>query len=189
MANTSATGGYLQPTNTGPLDDQALDIFIQNWLVGLAGITSSLIRPSWQPEPPNLPPATTTWVGFGITITDTDSYPAEVHQAAGNGHTELRRHETLEVLVSCYGPNARSLARLIRDNAQIPQNLEVLTSNGYGLIDADRLPVVPELVKETWLMRVDLKINLRRQVVRDYDVLNLLEGVGQIDNEQSIEPF
>ena len=59
-----------------------------------------------------------------------------------------------------------------------------------GLVETGELAVAPELIKEQWLYRVDVPFSIRRQVVRDYPVENLLSVVGQINSSEStVTPF
>lgn len=85
MLNNSATGGYILPNpppGPQPLEDQALVDFFQTILVGLTGIQGALVRPSWQPTPPNPPDIATTWLALAITFDDADHFPYQVHSDA-----------------------------------------------------------------------------------------------------------
>jgi len=104
----SSTGGFLTPAATpAPIEGDALVNFIQEWIVGVTGISASLCRPRWQPEPPNIPKDGTTWLAFGITETESDTYAVELHDPTANGgkgSSQLRRHEVLEISATFYGP-------------------------------------------------------------------------------------
>ena len=190
MANTSATAGALTPNIApAPLEGTALVDFIQNWMVGITGVSGALVRPRWQPEPPNIPDEATTWIAFGITKRDADTFIYEVHNPAGQGYNETRRNEILHFLASFYGPNADSIATQFRDGIQVAQNTEVLNLNNMGLVDSGELVVAPELVKEKWLYRVDLSFSIRRQVVRDYQVQTLQSALGILNNEYYTVPI
>jgi len=193
MATDSSTGGALVPAaSPAPLEGDALDNFIQEWIISLTNVAGQNARPRWQEDPPNIPPHGTDWLAFGITDVGADSFAAEVHDGAGGaglGSTQLRRHEVLEIYTTFYGPNAVDNAKLLRDSAQIAQNHEILDVNGFGFVDTGELTRVPELIKSRWVQRVDITIHLRRQVVREYSVLNIASADGTVDNEHSVDPF
>lgn len=190
MSNTSATGGVLSPTGIpAPLEGDALTDFIQSWIVGITGLTAQNIRPRWQPEPANIPATGTNWAAIGIRTVRSDTYAAELHDPTLSGSSQLRRHEELEIFCSFYGPNADSYAKMLRDGCQIAQNRETLTLNNMGLISTGDLITAPEMIKEKWLMRIDLSLFIRHQVVRNYAVLNLLSANGQIITDVVTENF
>jgi hypothetical protein len=193
MTVSSATGGYLPPLPPpapGPLEGQALFEFFQQFFVNLTGLPGTLFFPRWQSEPPNLPAFGTDWAAFGITKRSTSTFAYVRHVPGVNGPTpvsgynEYQRHEELDILVSFYGPDADTYAALVRDGVQITQNLEVLELNSMGLIETLDLLTVPELVKERWLYRVDLTVRIRRLIVRQYAILDVVTSGVVINNEQ-----
>lgn len=184
MANSSATGGALLPSGSpAPLEGDALDDFLQAWLVSLTGIAPTLVRPRWQPTPANIPAFGTDWVAFGVSNFDRETFAAEQHIGTGQGYNEVRAHEELTCLASFYGPNSANYAAMFRDNMQVAQNREVLTLNGMGLVSSGNIIPMPEVVKERWLKRFDLNVVIRRIVVRDYPVLNILTAQLSLNNE------
>jgi hypothetical protein len=190
MPNTSASGGFLAPSlSLAPLQDAALLDFIQAWIVGLTGLLPQNIRPRWQPEPPNIPADTVDWAAFGIKKRIKDTYGAELHVPAALGYNEIRRHEELDILVSFYGPNADESCDLFSEGMQVAQNREILTLNNMGLISSGDAIVVPELLKEKWLRRVDLPFSLKRQIVRQYGVQNILTADIELNNEYYLTPI
>ena len=181
MSNTSATGGVLSPAVTpAPLEGDALQDFFHDLFAGITGLDSTLIRPRWQPEPANIPATGTDWLAFGVTNMQADTYAAELHEPDGSGYNELRRHQTLTLLLSFYGPNAGAYCDRLRDGLQVSQNREPLQLANMGLVATGDARSVPELVKQRWYNRVDCELTVRRQIVRKYDVLNLLSGSGEI---------
>lgn len=190
MPNTSASSGYLQPGQApapSPLEGQDLNRFLQQLIVGVSGLDGTLVRPRWQTEMPIIPNEATVWAAMGVTTRPRDTYPAIVHVAGGNsgrGYDELRRHETLHTLCSFYdtGVNGQAdkFCALVADGLAIPQNREVLTLNGFGLVSTGDPTAVPSLWKERWLYRADLQIIFRRQIKRTYSVYNLLSAQGEI---------
>ena len=188
MPNTSATGGYLNPAaSPTPLEDDALADFLQVWIVGITGMVGSLVRPLWQPEATNIPVDGTDWLAFGVTEQVADTFVAIVHNGYGDGIDQLRRHEVLHCRCSFYGPNAMSNASIFRDGMQVQENHAVLSAVGMGLVESGSLTQIPELLKMKWYKRIDFTFKIRRQVVREYSVLNLLSGNGTLNNEIYIE--
>jgi hypothetical protein len=187
MTNTSATGGPLAPNPTPapqPLEGQALLTFLQGWMVGILGISGTLVRPRWQPEPPNIPTEGTAWVALGITARPSDTYPFIGRVAGVIDADQLQRHEQLNILCSFYdlgsGGQADSLAAILRDGVAVPQNRELLAANGMGLTEIGEPLTVPSLLKQRWLYRVDLPLVVGRQIVRQYPVLSLQSAVGTL---------
>lgn len=178
MANTSATGGYIQPASAAtPVGDLELDLVVQALVAGVTGLPGDLVRTRWQPTQPRVPEASMDWCAVGVVLTDTERGTAYVaHDGTGQGHDDLVRHEQLDVLASFYGPNAARNAAMLRDGLQIPQNREALGADGLAFVDAGPLRTVPELVNQQWIRRVDLPITLRRAVRREYPVLNILSA-------------
>jgi hypothetical protein len=184
MTNTSATGGYLPATpSPAPLEGQALINFFQEWIVGLTGLPGKMVRPRWQPEPPNIPTEGTDWLAFGITNRTADTFAVELHPPLGPDYNQIRRHEVLDILVSIYGPNADNYAHLLREGMALAQNREPLSLNSMGLVGSGSVQTVPELVKDKWFYRVDMPFSIRRQILREFRVLSLASAHGTVDNE------
>lgn len=200
--NTSATGGALAPAGelifvgTGPiqfegaepiqwvgagppppLEDDALDDFFQTLVVGVTGLEGKWVRPRFQTEPPNLPPATQNWVSVGVMNRTRDTYAAVQHDPVGEGWDSVSRGEDLELLCSFYGPNCQGIGAMFDDGLMVAQNREVLFHSGMELTSTGDLQKRPELVKERWYSRADLSVFLRRQVVRYYPVRSLVSAL------------
>ncbi len=190
MANTSATGGYLAPSSTTPAEADAFEDFIGNVVAGITGLARSLVRPRWQRKPPPHPDITTNWCGIGITVITSDYGAVRIHRPVGEGHDELQRHETDDLLASFYGPQAYSLASRLRDGLTIGQNREALRAGSVNILECTRMRTASDLVNERWVRRVDLEISLRRAVLRTYPILNLLSAVGSFETSGgSSQPF
>lgn len=184
MSNTSATGGYLIPeVLPAPLEDAALDDFLQTVLVGVTGLDPTLVRPRWQEIVPDLPDRSVDWCGFGVISRKSDTFAYIGHDgllSQAEGADLLQRHEELNLRASFYGPNCQYYGTLLRDGLEIPQNREQLFLAGMGLVSVGDVERAPELVKNIWLSRADLPIVIRRQVLREYPVLNLLSMQGTL---------
>lgn len=188
MATTSATGGYLTPALTpAQLEDDALINFLQEWIVGITGIVNTNVRPRWQPEPANIPAETVNWLAFGITKRVTDVYAAELHIPSGAGYNEIRRHEVLFMAATFYGPNRNGFARKLREGMQVAQNREILTLNNMGLVESGDILTTPEQVKDKWYPGALLTFSIRRQLVSDYGVQNILSADITLNNEKYVE--
>lgn len=194
MSGTSATGGPLAPEPAlGPLADGGLDDFLQRLVVNVTGLPGNMVRPRWQETPPPRPPIGTDWCAIGVQRIVADTYASVTHSPHLEGNDVLKRHETLEVLASFYGPNAGGYAGDLRDGLLVWQNREALTAAGYGLLDTGEPLMVPELINQQWYRRCDMPLRLRRQVVRTYPVKNILSAAGTVVTEGpstsfSVEP-
>lgn len=175
--NTSNQAGYLTPVGAAPLEGEALQDFLQEVLVGITGLNGKMVRPRWQPEPPNIPNAGEAWAAFGIVRRVKDTNAAVAHSGAGEGTDKLQRQEALHLLASFYdlgsSGQADKYAELLADGFQIAQNREVLQAAGYAFVESGEPTPVPSLLKERWLYRVDVPLVIRRQIDRTYNVLNL----------------
>lgn len=189
MSNTSASGGYLQPTPPPPLDGAALEDFFHDFIVGLTALPNTLVRPAFQIEPPNIPPKGTIWLAFAFEDVASDTFPFVGHHPVNDGGDELQRHEEFDVRCSVYGSgagsDARATAKLLRDNLAIAQNREPLRAQAMGLVSCGAPLPVPVLLKQTWLYRLDIVFRIRRCVTRDYDVLNIVEADIDLEAEVS----
>lgn len=155
-----------------------------------------MVRPSWQNQTPDIPKPSTApngsaWCAFAITARRGDKFPFVGHVGDGNGYDRLIRNEELEVLISFYdlGTNglADQYAELMRDGAAISQNREYLQAQNFDIGSVGELTAVPSLLKERWLYRIDLSIQIRRQVSRQYPVLNVLSIDGTLATDDGIQ--
>ena len=190
MTNSS-TGGYLQPSPvTPPLDGQALNQFLQQWIVGISGLPGNLVRPAPQSEPPDVPDFGTCWAAYRYEEMPGDIYPYVDQQA--DGSWQLQRHEELHLRISFYddGVNGQAQAtmRLFRDGTAVPQNLEILTLNNMAFSSCGAPVPVPSLLKQRWLYRVDLPLVIRRQIIRMYPVLGLESMDGELVTDTGLPP-
>jgi hypothetical protein len=182
MTNDSSTGGFLAPLPSPaptPLEDAALQNFLQSIVVGITGLTGAMVFPRWQETPPNIPPINTAWASIGVQNRKAETFAFEFHDGtlnSGNGLDTLIRHEEAEILCGFYGPTADTNASLLRDGLQVAQNREALQLAGMSLIECGDLLTVPSLVNSQWYYRVDLPFRVRRAIVREYPILNLLSS-------------
>lgn len=190
MINTSATGGYLAPSSPAPAEDIAFDRFFQAVIAGVTGMAAAQIRPRWAETPLAIPERGIDWAAFGVIGIDATDYPVVLHKSASDGADEMQRHETIDLMVSFYGPNSTKSATLFRDGLYIPQNREAMWAAQVAVLDFGRLVSVPDLLNNTWRRRFDVPVRLRRCITRVYPVLNLLSAQGSVMTASSVtQPF
>lgn len=172
MSNTSATGGYLAPTSTpgGAQNDQALRRLLQPVITGLLDIPGDLVRPRWQPNPPDTPEEDVTWAAVGTPTKTPDSSAAILHSGS---QSLVTRDEVLTVLCTFYGPNSETLSEQFSLGMWLSQNREKLTLAGYGLQDVGPSITVPELVNEKWRYGYNVELTLRRKQAYNYAIEDL----------------
>jgi hypothetical protein len=199
QAPDSSVAGYLQPGRTDDfaldqppgldqgvfelpnLEGPLLDDYLQQFVAGISGLDGTLVRPRWQPEPPNIPDFGTTWASLGIMRRRSLGFVgATLHDPAGNGHSIMLRHEQLEILISFYGPQCDEAAGNLHDGLMLEQNRIVLRSMNMGLVEITDGISNPELIKERWLDRVDKTLFINRCIAREYPVLNQLTASGTV---------
>lgn len=186
MPNTSATGGYLRPTSVNPYGD-ALDDVFHDLTAGLTGIAASLIRPRWQPEPPNQPDFSTDWVAFGVTLTDRDRFVYTNHDPTqGIGVDYFERDESIKVLHSFYGPNGAAMLAAYANNISVDQNRDALLVFGIKLVEVGEVTTLPALLKEKWVKRYDCTTTFRRRIRLTFPVLTILASQTTLDNEKYV---
>ncbi len=191
--NDSSTGGYLVPSSTPPLEDVALDAFLQGAVVGMTGLPNTMVRPRWQPTPPKELEASTDWCAIGI-ISDTPEFSAYTrhfrgettnpNDPDGQGYDLQIRHETLEIMATFYGPNSRGNANQFRAGLEVLQNRESFFLQNMNFVSSDcKMLNVSELVNERWFRRIDLTFYVKREIDRTYPVLNILSAPITIDTD------
>ena len=92
----------------------------------------------------------------------------------------MRQHEGLDFLVTAYGPNADLITTRLKCGMFVAQNREPLQLVNMDFVDCGDPVTVPELIKNQWLYRVDLTFTIRRQIVLEYDVQNILTAGGTV---------
>jgi hypothetical protein len=159
-----------------PLAGQSLDDFMQQVVGAVTAIPGNLVRPRWQEEPTDIPNRGTDWAAIGVVRSTPIGYPYAVEIAQGNGFSRQVDTEEFDVLCSFYGPNADLNAIRLRSGLMVDQNREAFQLLNMGLIQTTGRTRVPELVKDIYLMRVDITFSMRRQIQMFYPVLYLLSA-------------
>lgn len=184
MSNTSATGGYIRQTS-GPVDNLDFRRFIGTVLVGISGFAPELVRPAWQQNPAPIPGIDTDWMAFGQTARRIDFDAYQTENTAGTLTTQTRNEE-VDFLLTFYGPNCLGLASELRDAADITQNQEALYLAGMAIVDFTDITHAPELVNERWFDRCDMTMTIRREIRREYRILNFVAANGVIHANRDI---
>jgi len=184
VPNTSATGGYLQQV-AGPLEGLDLRRFIGTVLVGVSGLTPELVRPAWQQNPPPVPNIDTNWMAFGITARRADNDPYQSEKDDGQ-RTIMSRHEELDIMLAFYGPDCLQKAAEVREGFELTQNTESLLLAGMAYIDLSDIIHAPELVNDRYFDRADTTLTIRREVRREYRILNFVSAYGAIHANRDI---
>jgi hypothetical protein len=161
-----------------------LENYVQQFVAGVAGLPGELVRPRWQPEPPNLPTLDVTWAAVGIVQRRPIGIYAWVghdpNADGGQGLDKMQRHEEMDLLCTFYGPDSDVVASNLHDGCMIWQNKSELRLNGMAFVEITEAIRMPEMIKNQWVDRVDKTIVLRRIILRDYRVRNQLWAGGSI---------
>lgn len=152
--------------------------FIQTLIVGLSGLKGPLVRPNWQPEPPQQPDINTNWIGLGVEQNAADASAYLGLDDAGK--VDMLRFETLNVQLQIYGPKCEEVYGEVRDGLQIPQNRIALYQANMNFKEFLVGRHVPDLVNQRWVDRVLCSVVLVRQIQRTYPVLTFLSASGII---------
>lgn len=184
MANDTSTAGFL--TSAIP-DDKALRDFFQVMIKGITGLDGTLVRPSWQPNPPKQPVNGTNWCAFGWKVVKADAN-AEIKTNLNGLAGILTRNEDLEVLATFYGSSAYGYAAILRDGLEIAQNRDTLRANGIAFKGEDGIVHNPELINDVWYDRQDLTLKFSREINRVYGILSFEDASGLIVTD-NIDPL
>lgn len=190
MATDSTVAGYLAPELLVPANDDGLEDLLQMAIVGITGLPGSLVRPRWQPEPPARPAFNVDWCAFGVprSASDVNAY-INLEDLALLGQEKVERDEWFECLHSFYGPNSAALCKRLRDGLEVSQNRDALRSVGISLTEVREAVVLPALLKEKWVRRVDVTVLYRRRTSSAYQVLTIQTGQLGLDNEHYVTPI
>jgi len=191
LPNTSASGGFLLPTNIQPASDFDIDRQLNVFIAGTAGLPGSLVRPRWQPEPPTIPAPSVDWIAFGKTKEEKQPgspyirhVPIDESDPNDVGQDRLFHIGYLHYLVSFYGPNCEKIAGIVSDGLDVNQNHEVLDPLGLRLRYTGDQILIPEQVNKVWYRRVDMELMFEHTYVREYAVQNIIEALGEIHTQR-----
>jgi hypothetical protein len=188
MPNDSSSGGYLTPSSVnGDLNDTALIVFLQQVVVGITGLPGNMVRPRWQPEPPNIPDFGTNWAAIGPGAEEPDSF---AFTKTNGTNTTVISNRVVDILCSFYGPLAQTNSGVLRLGLQVAQNREVMQLAGFNLVGGvgKGLPL-PVLIKQRWQYRYDVPFRIRQQQQYTYSVLSLLSAEGTVSLQSGGSEF
>lgn len=173
------TTNYMQPNPqfpAAPGGAQTFLDFLQNVFTGISGLPGSMVRPSWQQQPPKEPVITDNWLSIGIINdkADANAYVGMLPNGVNPPINVTKRDEELTVRARFYGPQAYEYMGLTRDGFEIPMNLIALTQASMGFVEATEGVRVPDLVGEQWQDTWISNFVLRRQILRAYPILTFL---------------
>lgn len=173
-----------------PAYDQALEDIFQANVAGITALDPTLVRPRWQPEPPNQPDFATDWAAVGVSLTTQDWSHYQVHDPTasttppGYGADRVERDEQLELFLSFYGPNCHARMSQWRDGIMLEPNRWVLYQYGIKLVEIGQPVFLPALLKETNVKRVDLKATFARRVARIYAIQTVADATVVLNTEK-----
>lgn len=175
-----------------PVEDDDFDNVLQAMVVGITGIDKTLVRPRWQTVIPKQPEPSTDWCSIGV-VSSTPDANAYVQHISGISITQpagdiSQRHETLEVLVSFYGPHSKANLGILRDGLWISQNLEAAKTSGLYFVGIDPARAAPEFINQQWIRRWDSALTFRRMAARLYPINNIVSAeIGVIDDSGHVD--
>lgn len=178
--------GFVSPSYVNnELNDQQIRRFLNVLVSGITLIPGDLVRPRWQPEPPNQPDFDKDWAAIGIVKRTRDVFSAVVHCTDPENFEQATdtesRNQILEILCSFYGPNSDQLSEVLAMGLGLEQNRYALQLNGFGLVEVEESLAVPAIVKDRWLMGMDIHFRLRRLQIYTYDSPNLKGAIAELD--------
>jgi hypothetical protein len=189
----SSHRGFLAPTNLyGLMDDQDLARYLQQMVAGITGLDPTLVRPSWQPEPPDEPEVGTTWCSIRKEDFDPETFAWEGNTNVNGQDVHLVvRHEMVNLVAQFQGPQSERTADFLSLGFQLAQNREYFTRSGYGFVESGKKVVLPLSRNERYLYVVDLPFTLRRRQQVDYAVHPLTGATAEliVDQPPAVYPL
>lgn len=177
MATNSSVAGYLAPSSAS-IEDTALDQILHDAVRDITGLAGDLVRPRWQTEPPQQPDFSVNWCAFGINRREPDVF---AYASSSNGSTTVvEQDELLHVLHSFYGPQSSALTARLRRGLAVAQNRDALVAAGLGLVEVQEDTILPALLKEKWVRRVDVNVIYRRRASSTFQVLTITSATGSL---------
>lgn len=158
----STIGGYIVPTGGVAYDQELRDIF-QAFIRAVVAMDGTLVRPRWQQVPLPTPDINTDWCAFGVKVTEPNDSPYFEQQ---DDSAVSIRHESIQVLISFYGPSSESNINLLKDGLAIPQNIAQLSQFQIKFVSVDQIIAAPDFLNQQWVQRHDMTATFRRKTQR-----------------------
>lgn len=160
----SISDSYIPTSGAVPNDQELEDIF-QGLIVGITSLQGEMVRPRWQNEPPPLPKISENWCAFGVKNTSSDDGP---YFQQNKEDMDNIRHESIEVLLSFYGPQGQHFASLFKDGLGIPQNIARIRAHKIKFTGCGEILTAPDFLNNQYVHRYDMTATFNRQVKRSY---------------------
>ena len=170
---TSQKDGLLDQTPINALDESFENAF-QEWLVKLFALQSKRVVPGSAQRDVTIEQGENyAFFSFGnfslggtpITLEQTDDYQL------------VQYYGSLDIQITLYGPDARTLGQFVYDACQFHQNVHELKKLGLGFVDVSITPEFFEIFGKHRFPRVDLQISFNYTYRRKWAIRSLLEIV------------
>jgi len=171
MMADSTKDGYVPASGVVPSDQSLEDIF-QGLIADITSLPGQMVRPRWQDEPPPVPGIKENWCAFGIKATRSDDGP---YFKQNNENMDNIRHESIELLLSFYGPQGQHFANLFKDGLAIPQNIAQIRAHKIKFTGCGEVITAPDFLNNQYVHRYDLSATFNRKVERSYAVKTFLD--------------
>jgi hypothetical protein len=175
----STIPGYVSASSDSLVSSGFLEE-IQKALSGITTIPGNLVRPRWQPEPPDMPDFGVDWISIGRIRAVPDAYAAVIHHPENGGEDHLIRNWMIDVRVHCYGANAERTCTRVIDGLQVAQNRETLFKKGIAFVESTDPRTASEFVKMRYVYRKDFDLTFRVQEILIYPIRNVIQGHGTV---------
>lgn len=162
----STSDGYIPASGAVPNNQELEDIF-QDLIAGITSLQGKMVRPRWQNEPPPLPKISENWCAFGVKNISSDDGP---YFQQNKEDMDNIRHESIEVLLSFYGPQGQHYANLFKDGLGIPQNIAQIRAHKIKFTGCGEILTAPDFLNNQYVHRYDMTATFNRQVKRSYAV-------------------
>lgn len=173
--NSSSSGGYLSPVSSDTVEDDVLAGLLHDLVVGVTNLSTTLVRPRWQPQPPTMPDPTVNWAAVGVTtIEPVGPWPSWVHNH--DQTSTMQDQEELEVIASFYGPRSGYYAGVFQAGVRVQQNLEPLLAANIKLRVVRNTTHAPELINTQYRGRADVAFRLVREIDRVYNIQDIVSA-------------
>lgn len=151
----SSTGGYLLPIT----NDFNVNHVLHDWIVGITGISNTLVRPMYQPNPPTIPSFGTNWIAYNVRDTESDGF---AYQGIVSDSYDIKRQMRLILTVSFYGINSFDISQRFKQSVELTQNWKELRQYSLAFGGCGNIIRVPELHNLRWLDRYNIEVTINR---------------------------
>lgn len=164
----------MEPIGPQNLEDDDLENVVQAYFVSLTGLDPTLVRPSWQQDPPAMPDRNVNWLAFHRGLARRTVDPVVRHTSVDDpeaGQSSVSRQEEQEWEFVCYGPNAGRCYNRISLTAGVDFHIG---NNTLRLVRVGNPQPMFEKKHDQWINRVGSQVVLRRTVSSAYTVPDVI---------------